>query len=59
MQLTVMTLRFRANMINALKLKLNFRFKKKKAKIISLKVLKELKTFKKVNVIKFLNKNQN
>ena len=56
MQLTVIILRFRANIINALRLKLNLRFKKKKVKIISLKVLKESKTFKKINVIKFLNK---
>ena len=56
MQLTVMTLRFRADMINALRLKLNVRFKKKKAKVISLKILKKSKILKEINVIKFSNK---
>lgn len=51
-----MTLKFRVNMINALKLKLNFKVKKKKIKVISFEILNESKTLKKVNVIEILIK---
>ena len=52
-----MTLKFRINMINVLKLKLNLRIKKKKTKIILLKILNKSKTLKKINVVELLNKN--
>jgi len=51
MQLAAMTSRFRADMINALRLKPNFRAKKKKTKVISFNILNESETLKEVNVI--------
>lgn len=55
-QLIIITLKFKVEMINALRLKLNLRIKKDKTKVISFKLLNDSKTLKEVNVIEILIK---